>query len=76
MAMLNVQCLLTVVDLENAPSCEALSYTWGHGRVTQYILCNRKSIDITANLDEAIPASDRNDTRYYGQLTMLLSKNR
>lgn len=49
-----VQCTLRVVDLEDDPPYEALSYVWGNPDPPSRILCNGKSFRVTPNLGAAL----------------------
>jgi hypothetical protein len=45
---------LEVVDLDNAPKYNALSYVWGQSDRIVPLICNQKTIKLTANLAKAL----------------------
>ncbi|KAL8916279.1 MAG: hypothetical protein Q9208_008608 [Pyrenodesmia sp. 3 TL-2023] len=47
-------CSLTIVDIQNAPQYEALSYVWGHDLASQPVWCEGGFIPIKSNLDVAL----------------------
>ena len=47
-------CTINTFPLDNPPSFDALSYTWGAPSKTETILCNGHEMKIRANLHEAI----------------------
>ncbi|KAF9698899.1 hypothetical protein EKO04_003195 [Ascochyta lentis] len=49
-----VKRLLTEVSLQDPPPYEALSYVWGDPEVTERMLCNGVSFNVTANLASAL----------------------
>jgi hypothetical protein len=50
----DLRCAFTVVDLEDAPVFEALSYVWGTGGNTAPVYCDCKRVLITPNLAYAL----------------------
>jgi len=49
-----IRCTLTHASLENKPTYEALSYTWGDAEDRRHILFDGYDFSITANLDVAL----------------------
>ncbi|KAL2207872.1 hypothetical protein CC79DRAFT_1333673 [Sarocladium strictum] len=49
-----IACSLSVVPLDNAPYFEALSYAWGPPDITQAITLQGHSVEVTANLFNAL----------------------
>ena len=49
-----ILCSLEVVNIENAPPYEALSYVWGQDSATQSIWCDGGHVHIKANLESAL----------------------
>lgn len=48
-----ILCSLEIVNIENPPPYEALSYVWGQDSVTQSIWCDGGHVHIKANLESA-----------------------
>lgn len=49
-----VECRLHTVSLDNLLSYEALSYVWGDASVTRTIVCNKRTVQVTASLAAAL----------------------
>lgn len=49
-----IRCNLRLVDWENPPEYEALSYTWGDTTVQLPIQCGGKSLGVTTNLESGL----------------------
>lgn len=51
-----LRCRLKVVNLEDRPDFEAISYVWGRGIKRKKLICNGIRVNITANLLQALLA--------------------
>lgn len=51
-----IRCRLKIVNLEEKPDFEAISYVWGHGIKRKKVFCNGTRVKITANLLQALIA--------------------
>jgi hypothetical protein len=50
----SIRCSLEIVDIENAPPFEALSYVWGRDPSNTPVLCDHKPIHTKWNLEQAL----------------------
>lgn len=51
-----LRCQLKIVNLEEDPDFEAISYVWGRGTKRKKVICNGVRLKITANLLQALVA--------------------
>ncbi|KAL8658226.1 MAG: hypothetical protein Q9226_001163 [Calogaya cf. arnoldii] len=49
-----LSCSLTIVDIQNAPRYEALSYSWGRNSAVNSLWCEGRPLTIRMNLDHAL----------------------
>ena len=49
-----LHCSLDVINIENPPPLEALSYVWGDSTALSPMLCDGRPISITANLEQVL----------------------
>lgn len=49
-----IQCSLQVVDLDERPAYDALSYTWGEAGITDMIKVDGIEVQVTINLERAL----------------------